>query len=492
MRQPPEERALYYRQLRATLFTVLVPQLTSTTAVDAAGIIDRILAEFIVEDEWGDELSRQFADEFEALLDDDAASSPPSTMSSSDRFGRLRQRAADAVARGADSADPEVRRRCDDLVEIEHRFLERVDEFRRAVLAESSESDPGTSPSATECSVSAEDLTAYLRQKVPGSPGLTVTALEVVPGGRSKETILVSLTGTTELPAGIIVRKDRPVGLLPTRAADEFAVLRAIDDHGGVPVPRPLFADDVDAMDGADGGTLLVMERVAGAKAGEYFPDLAAPPPGHRRSIGRQLASALGRLHSLPLENLSDTDLDIGATVTPESVIAAVEGMSARIGELTGPPIAAVPLARRWLLDHVGDVVPSGPLCLLWGDAGLHNMLVGGERVTALVDWEAAAVGPPARELAAVWPAATALMEWEEFVDAYEAAGGPPWATDPRAVTFYRVYFCLGACMTSRTGGHLFRTGAKRDLLTAHSGLDSQFRTQRNLARTLRDAQAEG
>ena len=45
--------------------------------------------------------------------------------------------------------------------------------------------------------------------------------------------------------------------------------------------------------------------------------------------------------------------------------------------------------------------------------------------------------------------------------------------------------------MTSRTGGHLFRTGAKRDLLTAHSGLDSHFRAQRNLARTLRDAQAD-
>ncbi len=44
--------------------------------------------------------------------------------------------------------------------------------------------------------------------------------------------------------------------------------------------------------------------------------------------------------------------------------------------------------------------------------------------------------------------------------------------------------------MSSRTGGHLFRTGAKRDLLTAHSGLDAHFRAQRNLARALRDALA--
>ena len=97
--------------------------------------------------------------------------------------------------------------------------------------------------------------------------------------------------------------------------------------------------------------------------------------------------------------------------VTEATITAAVEGMSARIGELSGPPIAAVPLARQWLLDHVTDVVPAGPLCLLQGDVGLHNMLVDGDRVTALVDWEAATIGPPARELAAAWPAATALMD---------------------------------------------------------------------------------
>ena len=36
----------------------------------------------------------------------------------------------------------------------------------------------------------------------------------------------------------------------------------------------------------------------------------------------------------------------------------------------------------------------------------------------------------------------------------------------------------------------MFRTGTKRDLLTAHSGLDAHFRAQRNLARALADAEA--
>ena len=91
--------------------------------------------------------------------------------------------------------------------------------------------------------------------------------------------------------------------------------------------------------------------------------------------------------------------------------------------------------------------------------------------------------------MAAVWPTATALLEWDDFVSAYQAAGGPSEAIEPQAVAYYRLFFALGACMTSRTGGHLFRTGAKRDLLTAHSGLDAHFRTQRNLARALEDAE---
>ena len=498
MRQPADDRALYYRQLRDTIATVFAPELTSATAKDAAGLVDRILAEFIVEEEWAPALSQEFGAEFETLLDEDdvVGDTPSSGAVTPERFVKLRRLAADIVADGAGSANPAERSHCRQLVDVERRFLERVDEVRQAVLDEEPTPDAAASP--TECSVTSDELAAYLRRRFPDSPELRVTGMDVVPGGRSKETLLVSLAGTTELPAEVIVRKDRPVGLLETRASDEFAILRAVYDHGGIPVARPFFADESKNLsddgvgDGndSDGGTLLVMERVQGEKAGEYFPDLAAPPPEYRRAIGRQLATALAHLHTVPLDTLDGTGLDVHASVSEASLSAAVNGMAARIGDLTGPPIAAAPLARQWLLDHIDDVVPSGPLCLLQGDFGLHNTLVEGDLVTALVDWEAATIGPPARELAAAWPAATALMTWPDFVAAYRKGGGSPEATDERAVMFYRVFFGLGACMSSRTGGHLFRTGAKRDLLTAHSGLDAHFRAQRNLVRALADAGA--
>ena len=177
-------------------------------------------------------------------------------------------------------ADRELCRR---LVEVERRFLERVDELRCTVLDELQETDGATS--LTECSVTAEQLTDYLCRALPGSPDLVVTGMEVIPGGRSKETIAVSLAGTTELPAQVIVRKDRPVGILQTRAIDEFGVLKAVYAHGGVPVPQPFFADELD--DAMGRGTMLVMQRVAGVKAGEFFPDLAAPTERRARADGR-------------------------------------------------------------------------------------------------------------------------------------------------------------------------------------------------------------
>jgi aminoglycoside phosphotransferase (APT) family kinase protein len=481
VRQGADDRALYYRQLRHTIRALFLPELTSAQARDAAGLVDRILAEFIVEEESDEGLSSEFGARFRALLEPVGKGElAPVTP---EQFDQLRDRAARVVADDAANVDPALRELCRALVEVERSFVERLDELRSSVLAETPEGE--RAGSVNECSISAEQLTAYLRGRLAGSPGVTVEELSVVPGGRSKETILVTLAGTDELPTHVILRKDRPVSLLQTKAADEFAAIKAVHEYGGVPVPRPYFAGQEDQGLGA--GTFLVMECVPGHKAGEFFPDLAAPTE-HQHEIGLQLAAALARLHSMPMDRLTDTGLDTQGAVSEESIVRAVEGMSARIDELTGPPCPTVPLARQWALEHVGDVVPAGALALLQGDFGLHNMLVEAGRITALVDWEAATIGPPARELAAAWNAVHALMDWQEFTAAYMEAGGPPEATGVRAINFYRVLSALGGFLTSRTGGHLFRTGAKRDLLTAHSGLDSRLRCERNLARALTDA----
>lgn len=482
MRQSESDRALYHRELRRTVRTVFLPELTTPAALDAAALVDRILAQFIVEEESAAAVSAEFGARFREILTGD----PPDGAVTPDRFDELRGEAAAEVAAaacdGKVATDDQARR----LVAVERAFLERVETLRAGVLGEHGDD---VASSTCACSVTPEQLTEFLRRRLIRSPEVMVTRMEVLPGGRSKETILVSVAGTTELPPEAVLRKDRSVGLLQTRAADEFEILRAVHRFGGVPVPEPYLAEE--DGHGLGGGTLLLMERAPGSKAGEFFPDLAAPTQ-YRATIGLQVAAALARLHTLPFDRLEGTRLDpAAAVVTKESLAATIEAMVDKIDGLSGPPCATVPLARRWLLDHLGDALPTPRLCLLQGDIGLHNMLVDGDRLTALVDWESAAIGPPAREVAGVWNAATALLPWSEFVAAYVAAGGPPEGCDERALRFYRVQGALGGFMTSRMGGHLFRTGSKRDLLTAHSGLDSHFRCARNLARALADATAD-
>ncbi len=135
MRQPAEDRALYLRQLRATVSTTFLPELTGATAIDAAGLVDRILAELIVEEEWAEALSAEFGAAFETLLaaPGDRTATPTVTP---ERFVELRRQAADVVARDAGSGDAAATERCRRLVDVERRFLERVDELRRGVLAE--------------------------------------------------------------------------------------------------------------------------------------------------------------------------------------------------------------------------------------------------------------------------------------------------------------------------------------------------------------------
>src|SRR5205807_10663200 len=253
---------------------------------DAAGLVDRILAEFIVEEEAGAALSAEFGRAFEELLDPNAGDAP--AVVTTEQFHELRRDAADVVARTADSADAAQRERGRRLVEVERRFFERLDESRTKTLADTTPAGDGARVDG--CSVDPEELTAYLRRRLPDSPDVVVERMSVVPGGRSKETILVSLSGTTELPHDVILRKDRPVSVLQTRAMDEYAVIKAVYDYGGVPVPQPFFA--AAEGHGLGDGTFLIMERVRGQKAGEFFPDLAAPTQ-HREELGLQLAAGL-------------------------------------------------------------------------------------------------------------------------------------------------------------------------------------------------------
>jgi aminoglycoside phosphotransferase (APT) family kinase protein len=61
----------------------------------------------------------------------------------------------------------------------------------------------------------------------------------------------------------------------------------------------------------------------------------------------------------------------------------------------------------------------------LQGDFGPHNCLWEGDRLTAVLDWEGGHFGDPAFDLGYARPQIVSQMDWSEFLDHYERAGGP-------------------------------------------------------------------
>jgi aminoglycoside phosphotransferase (APT) family kinase protein len=88
-------------------------------------------------------------------------------------------------------------------------------------------------------------------------------------------------------------------------------------------------------------------------------------------------------------------------------------------------PNASVPLelAFQWLRQELPRV--EGAAVLVHGDPGFQNMLVEGDELVCLLDWEFAHAGDPAEDLAYCRPTVERVMPWGQFLQDYHAAGGP-------------------------------------------------------------------
>jgi len=329
-------------------------------------------------------------------------------------------------------------------------------------------------------------LEHYLRDRW-NDPRLRVTAFEEVPGGKSKETILTTVVRGTSQVQRLAVRVDRSASPLSSKATDEFAVIDAVYRYGGVPVAKPLLHEpDASVL----GGTAVISERVDGTHAGLFFPELRKPER-YGPELMNHVASALARLHTMPLELVAGTNLETAPkAVTADALDRSVVELADMLAKGRGPEFASIQIAVDWLRRHLDFVPEDTPCGVNHGDVGLHNMLIRDGEVAAFLDWELTHVGPVAYELATVYTVVTSLTTWAEFVHAYVAAGGPPAAVDPRPIAFYRVHKCLWLAWYSRAASGLYWSGARRDIVSAGVAFDSLFRHHLKVARALEDAMA--
>jgi aminoglycoside phosphotransferase (APT) family kinase protein len=292
-----------------------------------------------------------------------------------------------------------------------------------AVPATGAQNSLGTMEAA---SLSPERVEAYLSSHF--GRAVQVRRVAKMAGGFSKETILVVYDDGDRVEE-LILRKvvpGRPAANLPM----EFEAMR-FGRSQGLAVPEALW---LESDEQALGSPFFVATRIHGRNAGDVNgPDETVTP-----DVARQLAEITATLHAGDISGVGETPVVAMASVADVEIAIAEQH---RILAQAAPPqegkyVELWLAVLGWLSAHVPPTIDE-PV-FVHGDIGFHNLLLDGQQIVGLLDWERSHLGTPAQDLAYLRPSIENLMPWPEFVDAYVAAGGKP--PDPAAVRFYSVW----------------------------------------------------
>jgi aminoglycoside phosphotransferase (APT) family kinase protein len=145
-----------------------------------------------------------------------------------------------------------------------------------------------------------------------------------------------------------------------------------------------------------------------------------------------------------------------------------------------------VDFAYAWALRECGR--EPGSTAVVHGDAGPYNLLVDDDRLTAVLDWEFAHAGDPAEDLGIARVYADSFMPWDEFMQAYRTAGGPPVA-ESRIRLGMLIQFLKGTTLVAASGRN-FREGGTRDFIKGANSFTGLRLIERKIAYMLRRFEA--
>jgi aminoglycoside phosphotransferase (APT) family kinase protein len=403
----------YYEVLLATLDREIEPELHSDRAKFLYGATRRILARLCVAN--------------------DAAPMLPENL----------------AATNADAGPPHCAAAAPATLESEGARLDSIEAAVERRLCARTDAAAGAGVAQT---ITADLVQAYLRERL--DPDVRVTAFKILAGGRSKQTIMLSLTDRNGQALERVIRRDLVVAITGATVVDEYRVLVALADRG-YPVPRPHWLEtDTTRL----GSAFMVMDKVEGTVAGDVFD-----PPESRDSVLRS-ASVLGELHALSVAEIAPTlrpaaQIPLGR----DQLRDLVRELQRTWTRSSRAACIAMDAVFTWLLDNVERVQPL--TSIVHGDYSYHNILFEHGALSAVMDWELVRVGHPAEDLGYIRAAVLSRVDWDDFLAAYRAGGG--------ADVHHRdvVFFCLLSklrLMTLLFGARqYFESGATDDLQLA-------------------------
>lgn len=244
------------------------------------------------------------------------------------------------------------------------------------------------------------------------APGSTLLAVHPLPGSYSNDSHMVEARAAGGSLNRFVVRRYAVFGDYDRgeKARREFHTFELLRRHG-LPAPPPLYLDDAGDLLGSPGIITAFVE-------GEMVQQPADSLPW-----ARQMARLLARIHTLPVDPARERYL-LDANQEASWFLRA-----------GAPPayILAHPLGEL-LWQRVNQLWPlfrPTPSTLVHIDYWSGNLLWNAGRIVAVVDWEEAAYGDPAIDVAYCRMDLILLgyrQAAEEFLTVYEAEMGRPIA----------------------------------------------------------------
>lgn len=321
-------------------------------------------------------------------------------------------------------------------------------------------------------------LQAFLRTVHPDGDKLTVTEFKAIPGGFGKQTSRAQYADAAGASHQVIVRKSDPTPMALKGAFvidNEFYLLRDVYKTGILPMAEPLWlAKDFPGVD-AD---FYVMSALPGAVPSSFLGAASATIP---EEIILDMAEKMARLHRMELHHLTDY---LAAYDHPSVLNDTIESCYRRLiaewkdyyeqNEHLPSPFVV------YLLDWLGRNVPSNGAVpvLVHGDFNVHNVLVENDRITGVLDWECSNIGAPEQDLAYIRPIISQHIDWNRFIDHYEASGGR--TIDREAMDFYMAFAAMRLCVIFNKGVKNLQDGRNSDIRYGIIDLDltPEFMTQ--------------
>ncbi|HUD94486.1 phosphotransferase family protein [Sphingobium sp.] len=384
-----------------------------------------------------------------AYADTDRLGGPAENAAAHPDTGAAIVEAAGRLSHGADPADLGAAIRWEKAALDQ--AIGRMDAIERALPPAAEVDDQSIDPAR---------LQAYLRRR-PGCEAATVSAFRLIVGGRSRQTALFSITDTDALPAQMVIQRGIP-GQAGSAAFLSETAQHDLLSHlheAGMRVPRPVLVEaDPIWLD----APFLLVERVDGAPV---QPDYWLPAESEAVVLG--LARELALLHSQPVDR-------VGAGLRQARDRYDIEGWREELDHLAAQwdgaahwPSITMSAVIAWLRQNVDCL--DDRRAIVHNDMVFHNILADGDAITAVLDWEQAAIGHPGEDLGYCYPVVIAVTGWDRFMAAYRAAGGAD--IPQRQIDYFALRAGLRLMHLVMHGGRdSFEKGLSDDILVASAG----------------------